>query len=138
MKSRVLIVDDEPDVATYLAMALGANGYTAAVANSVRAGMDEVAECRPDLICLDIMMPKESGLSMFGSLRQDASTRDIPVIVISGAIGEGQFDISEFLEDETVVPPERFLEKPVEVESFLETVGELLANRVAGDQKGKS
>ena len=137
MSGRVLIVDDEPDVAVYLATALRVNGYTPIVAHSVETGMQEVEKCRPDLICLDIMMPKSSGFSMFGHLRQEAATVDIPVIVISGALGEGQFDVAEYTEGVAIDPPERFLEKPVDVESFLSTVGELLAGRTARDNGGR-
>jgi CheY-like chemotaxis protein len=136
VKGRVLIVDDEPDVGIYLATALRANGFTASVATSAEAAMGEVAQSRPDLICLDVMMPRESGLSMFSELRTDPATADIPVIVISGAISEGQFDISEYVEDEAVRPPERFLEKPVAVDAFIDTVGELLAAGARRNEEG--
>lgn len=135
MAARILIVDDEPDVATYLATALRVNGYDTTVANSVEAGLVEIEQARPDLVCLDIMMPKESGVSMYCRLRQDDATRDIPVIIISGAVGEGRFDIHAYPVDTTVPPPERFLEKPVDVDVLLKTVGDLLASPSVDDNE---
>jgi CheY-like chemotaxis protein len=123
----VLIVDDEADVATYMATVLRAHGHTVTIANSVQSGLAAVNETRPDLICLDIMMPHESGISMYRRLKQDSTTASIPIVVISGVELEGKFDIQSYLPDESVPPPECFLEKPVNVEEFLDTVERLLS-----------
>lgn len=125
---RILIVDDEPDVATYLATALRANGFSPTVAHTVEDGLKEVVDHPPDLICLDIMMPKHSGLSMLGKLKRDEATADIPVLVISGALGDGQFSLAEYSARYFVERPDRVLEKPVEVDTLLEAVNDLLAN----------
>lgn len=125
MSCRVLIVDDEPDVAAYLAAILRANGHEPTVAHSVEEGLAALKESPPRIICLDIMMPKESGVSMYIHLKQNEETRNIPVIVISGVELEGQFDFSSYMPDETLPPPECFMEKPIKVEEFVATIERL-------------
>jgi two-component system phosphate regulon response regulator PhoB len=133
--ARVLIVDDEPDVAKYLATVLRARGHTPVVAGSVRAGFEQLSEALPDLICLDIMMPRESGVSMYIRLKQDSKTQSIPVIVISGVEPQEQFDLRTYVKGEPVPPPECFLEKPVKVEEFVATVERLVSSRPATSGK---
>jgi len=127
--ARVLIVDDEPDVATYLATVLRAHGHRPEVAGSVEEGFTRLDEALPDLICLDIMMPKESGISMYARLKRESRTRSIPVLVISGVATAGQFDFRAYLPDESIPPPEQFLEKPVAVEEFVAAVARLAVPR---------
>ena len=129
MGARVLIVDDEPDVATYLATVLRAHGHRPEVAGSVAEGFARLDEGLPDLICLDIMMPKESGISMYARLKSESRTRSIPVLVISGVAPVGQFDFRAYLPDESIPPPEQFLEKPVAVEEFVAAVARLAVPR---------
>ena len=95
-------------------------------AGSVDEGLRLLREEPPDLICLDIMMPKESGVSMYKQLKQNEATSTIPVIVISGVETEGRFDFSNYLPDEELPPPECFMEKPIKVEEFVATVERLL------------
>ena len=126
MSAKILIVDDEPDVALYLATILRAYGHEPETAGSVEEGLRMLKASPPDLICLDIMMPKESGVSMYKQLKQNEETADIPVIVISGVEAEGQFDFRSYLPDETLPPPECFMEKPIKVEEFVATIERLL------------
>lgn len=137
MGGKVLIVDDEPDVARYLSAVLRANGHTPTIANSVETGLNILNDTRPDLICLDIMMPNESGISMYKRLKEDSSTERIPVIIISGVEVEGQFDFRSFLPDESVPPPECFLEKPVNVKEFIATVEHLITSHPRAEKKGE-
>jgi DNA-binding response OmpR family regulator len=128
MSGKILIVDDEPDVALYLATILRAFGHESETAGSVEEGMRLLQTSRPDLICLDIMMPKESGVSMYKQLKLNTETADIPVMVISGVETEGQFDFSAYLPDDTLPPPDCFMEKPIKIEEFVATIERLLAD----------
>lgn len=129
MSDRVLIVDDEPDVARYLSTILQANGFDATIANDVKTGLEKVAEVRPQLICLDIMMPKETGISMYRELKANDSTRLIPVIIISGAEQEDKFDFRAYMPEESIAEPERYMEKPVDVDVFVSTVRKLINSK---------
>lgn len=132
MSQRVLIVDDEPDVVKYLSTALSVNGYEVDVTDNVKEGLQKVSDFAPDLICLDVMMPEESGISMYLRLKQESTTADIPVVMISGVAQESQFDFRGYVDDESVPPPECFLEKPVDVDRLLETVKALIPSPESG------
>ncbi|MBU8934334.1 MAG: response regulator [candidate division Zixibacteria bacterium] len=125
MGANVLIVDDEPDVAKYLAMILRANGFSPTVANSAEEGYEMVSDLKPDLICLDIMMPRESGVSMYQKLRESKDTQTIPVLFISGAEQEDKFDFRAYLPNESIPEPDGYLEKPVDIDKYLAKVRQL-------------
>ena len=131
MSSKVLIVDDEPDVTTYLATALRANGYTAAVADCATDGLQVLKELLPDVICLDIMMPRESGLSMYVQLKKHETLKSIPVIIISGVGYDDQWDFRSYIYDESIPAPELFLEKPIDAETFVKAVEQVIASSQA-------
>lgn len=119
---RVVIVDDEEDVVLYLSMILSDNGYEVRSAGGGRDGLELIKTIRPDLVCLDILMPVETGLSLFRKIRTDPELDHLPVIIISG------MDLSEKMADEDegvgnhIRQPEGYLEKPVKPDQLLETV----------------
>jgi len=119
MAGPVLIVDDETDVTTYVATALRAHGFEAVVANSVDGGLRLLSEVMPVLVFLDIMMPQESGLSMYLRLRQNPATRRIPVVILSGVAQKGEFDFRSYIADLSVPGPDHYLEKPVPADELI-------------------
>ena len=136
MAQRILIVEDEQDVATYLSTVLKTNDFEPVVANSVEDGLKKAHRDRPDLICLDIMMPKESGISMYTRLKEDPGLCTIPVIIISGAGQDGTFDFRSYVPDTSVPEPEYYIEKPVTAERYIDVVNEVLsaAKRKSGKE----
>ncbi len=129
-KKRVLVIDDEPDVATYLAMLLEDNGYETVTAANGIEGMEKARENRPDLICLDITMPEQSGIRFYRNLKQDAELADVPVVVVTAVTGKGgdPAPFEEFLSTRKVVPPpEGFFSKPIVREEFMAEVNRILA-----------
>jgi len=87
METRILVVDDEPDVVSFLARLLGDQGYTVTTASSA---VDALALCeqqQPHLILLDLPMPYESGTDLFRKLHDRKDLQKIPVIVVSGLAG---------------------------------------------------
>ncbi len=130
MDKKVLIVEDEPDVGEYLKTVLEAEGYRTFLSDDARKAFETAKEVRPDLICLDIMMPRESGISFYIRLKKNDLLRGIPVVIVSGAIHLGEFDFRAYVPDTSIAPPEQYIEKPIVVEAFLKTVKELTA---AGD-----
>lgn len=132
----VLIVDDEPDIITYLSIALNENGYETLSARSADAGFRIVENSSPDLICLDIMMPMKSGISLYLRLKKDSRFKDIPVLIISGVARDGDFNIANFTAGETAPEPDGFLEKPVDVSRLIEIVEGLTRNHSERNQVG--
>jgi CheY-like chemotaxis protein len=115
-----VIVDDEEDVVTYLAALLGDNGYEVGTATDGREGFGLIRDTRPDLICLDILMPGETGLSLYRRIRSDPGLEGIPVIIISGMNYRGSVAGEAGAGD--IPPPDAYIEKPVKPGPFLETV----------------
>jgi CheY-like chemotaxis protein len=125
---KILIIDDEPDVVTYLSAVLEANGYKPYATGDIKTAMEEVKEIVPDLICLDIVMPEETGISFYSRLRQDEELKTIPVIIISGIVELEKFDFHSYTKDESIPQPECYMEKPIDVEKYIQKVKELVSN----------
>jgi CheY-like chemotaxis protein len=79
----VLVVDDEPLIALALEAALQDAGYRVSTAANGRQGLERLAETRPDLVLLDMMMPVMNGQAMLAAMAADPNLRGIPVIVLS-------------------------------------------------------
>ena len=129
MAKKVLNVEDDPDIRMFVATVLEENGYIPIMAKDGEEGAKKVKQEKPDLIILDILMPKESGIKMYHELKKDPSFRDIPVVMLSGVSKRtflrSQAALTEF-GDETVPEPEVYLEKPVEAEDLAETLKKIL------------
>ena len=91
--------------------------------------MAVVRGLQPDLITLDIRMPRETGILFYRHLKSEASFRDIPVIIVSGLFEHDPAKmsfISRFFETEQLPPPEGYLEKPLDTTRLVETVAAAL------------
>ena len=129
----VLVVDDEPHVVAYLEMLLQDQGYATVSAADGREGLEKAKAKRPDLICLDITMPEESGVRMYRNLKEDPRLARVPVLVVTAVTGLGgdPEPFRHFLDTrKSVPPPEGFFSKPIEREQFLAKVDEILAKPV--------
>ncbi len=87
MKKKVLIIDDDPLIVSYLETLLDDNGYKTATANNGVDAEKTAKEFLPDLITLDLDMPDEWGPRVYRRLTKNKEFKDIPVIVISGLTG---------------------------------------------------
>jgi len=125
LSKKILIIDDEPDVNTYLEAVLKSNGYETFSISDVENAMDRVKEIHPKLICLDIMMPKETGISFYSKLRKDKDFCKTPVIIISGVVESEKFNIHSFISDKSIPAPECYMEKPINVKKFIKKVEQL-------------
>ena len=129
MAKKVLNVEDDADTRTFVSTVLEENGYIPIMAMDGEEGMKKVKKERPDLIILDILMPRESGIKMYHELKLDPNLKDIPVAMLSGVSKRtflrSQAALTEF-GDETVPEPQAYLEKPVEPEDLAETLKKIL------------
>lgn len=110
MTGHILIIDDDHNSRTMLKTMLEHLGYTTATAGNGIEGLEEIAKQRPDLILLDLMMPRMSGFELMGSLRGQAP-QPIPIVIMSslatastqmerlpgviGALRKGSFSIQD-------------------------------------------
>ncbi len=127
----ILIVDDEPDVVSYLEMILQDNGYSTITAGNGNEALDRVKELRPDLVTLDISMPEASGTRFYKELKTDPELSGTPVFIVTAVTGLGGDEraYEKFISHRRLVPaPEGFFHKPIDRAAFLQAVAELLAN----------
>ena len=120
-KGHVLIVDDELDMRTYISPLMETSGYKPIVAGDGREGLQLAREKRPNLIILDIMMPREGGIQMYRELKTDENLKDIPVIVVSAIAKKTFFHSQNLLGSYMGTPlpePEAYIEKPPEPEEL--------------------
>lgn len=96
-KRYVLIVDDEDDIREIAGLSLEmTEGWRVAAVESCLAGLEVARTSRPDVILLDVMMPDMDGPTGLTHLREDARTRDIPVIFLTAKVHEG--DVRKLLD----------------------------------------
>jgi DNA-binding response OmpR family regulator len=80
---RILVVDDDPDIVELLVLNLEAGGYTVETANDGQQALDVAKQMLPDLIVLDVMMPRKDGLEALAELKMHPTTTDIPVVMLT-------------------------------------------------------
>lgn len=83
---KVLVVDDEPDVLLLCRVNLEFEGYEVVEASDGQQAMEKVGEHRPDVILLDVMMPRMDGWQVLSALKADESLRDIPVVMLTAKV----------------------------------------------------
>ncbi len=147
MAKKVLVVDDDENTVKFLTAALAQNGYETIGAHNGKEGLEKVQSENPDLVLLDVMMPKKTGFVLFKQLRRDEKTKDIPVIMLTG-VAEVLEDLDSQSEDtherpydklreslrktirdmreEGQVKPDMFIDKPIDPELVIAKVKELI------------
>ncbi|HAH31030.1 MAG TPA: hypothetical protein DCL44_01810 [Elusimicrobia bacterium] len=83
MSEKILIIDDAMQTAKTLQFTLDQYGYQVSVCYSGKEGLELVSREKPDIILLDVMMPDLSGFEVCKAIKQDDSTKDIPIIMLS-------------------------------------------------------
>jgi len=128
----VAVIDDEEDVVTFLRFALEDHGYRVVATTEPTEALGLLERSDPDLICLDLLMPGQTGISLYSALSRHPQLRDVPVVILSGlAVKE---ELPAMLEEAGGLPePVRFIEKPAEIEPFLAVVDEILHSSGAGE-----
>ena len=120
MKPKILIVDDEPDVVSFIERTLKAEGFDVACAYDGIGALDLVDSEKPDLVLLDIMMPMISGYEVCEQIKANPQTQDIPVICVSSAhtpdaraqslkVGASTLVVKPFLPKELIAQIRRYL-----------------------------
>ncbi len=149
MAKKVLIIDDDVNTVRFLSVALEENGYEPVGAYDGAEGFEKIKEDIPDLLILDVMMPKKTGFALFKRLRREEKYKDIPVIMLTGVADtledldaqsedthERPFDslreklrvIIKAMKEDGLVRPEMFIDKPVDPEEVVDEVRKLIGD----------
>jgi CheY-like chemotaxis protein len=123
-RGTILIIDDEPDLITYLKTLFEDHDYKVLSSTDGEHGLELAKQHAPDLISLDISMPAPSGVRVYRELRGDKMTAGIPVIMVTGVPKQFEDFISR---RKQVPPPDGYLSKPFDPEELLALVQKILA-----------
>jgi CheY-like chemotaxis protein len=115
----VLCADDDADILALLAIQLERAGFRVAKAVDGEQALALARELRPDVLVLDVMMPRLSGTEVLGALRRDDATAEIPVVLVSARAQ--QTDVDRGLE----AGADAYLAKPFQAPELIEVVGRL-------------
>ena len=123
MKSTILIVDDETYILNILDFSLDSEGFEVVTAADGEQALFRTDELQPDLIILDVMMPKLDGFEVCRAIKAKQETKDIPVILLSAK--DSEKDKRKGKE----AGCDRYMTKPFSPLRLIETVQELLGTR---------
>lgn len=133
MSAKILVVDDDPDVLEAISIILEANGYEVVTARDGLEGLDKLKEEKPDLMILDLLMPKMDGFEVCKELKDPrrAKYAHIPIIILSSVKEQASRRRYE-LETGLQLDVDDYVEKPIEhtillkrVENILKKVGKV-------------
>jgi DNA-binding response OmpR family regulator len=121
MKKRILVVDDENQMVDMLSMRLEANDYEVITAADGKEGLETAKRENPDLIILDLMLPKMDGYKVCGLLKADARYNKIPIIMFTARAQDSDRQLGEEVGADAYIP------KPFEPQALLSKIQELLS-----------
>ncbi|MFP4527051.1 MAG: response regulator [Candidatus Kapaibacterium sp.] len=121
---KIMVVDDEEDVRNYLRTALEDAGFTVTTASDGNEALEKIKHDRPDLISLDLVMPKHSGIKFYNEIQKSKEFKNIPVLIVTGHAHDelGRVDFEELM----MSGPGVYLEKPVKPANYVEKICGLL------------
>ncbi|MDD5222497.1 MAG: response regulator [bacterium] len=129
MAKVVMIVDNEPEVIASVSAALEKLGCQNTVSRNGEEALNRIKQNKPELIVMDLLLPKYSGIRLYQDLKTTESLKKIPVIIISG-ITKKTFlrsleELSD-LADQAIPEPDAYFEKPLKLEEFEPTLQRLV------------
>jgi DNA-binding response OmpR family regulator len=120
MGRSVLVADDDPTIQRILRLNLELEGYSVTAARDGVEALESLARTRPDLVVLDVMMPRIDGLEVLRRIREHAATAGIPVILLTARSG------AEDLWDGWRLGVDYYLTKPFDIDDLVRSINRLL------------
>ncbi len=124
--SKILYIEDHPAQRDIMAQMLELSGYEVAVASDGIDGLEQARSWKPDLILMDLRMPRMDGFEAIKELRKDPTTEEIPVIAISA------WASAKHKERAMEAGANEHFTKPVDLTRLLDTINRLLAGNKGG------
>jgi len=127
-QEKILLIDDDPDVLEAMKVVLESRAYTVVTARDGLEGLEKVRQETPDLIILDLLMPKLDGFGVVRTLKEDpryAKYSEIPILILTAVREEASRRRYE-LETGLAMDVDDYVEKPISPEELLHRVEKLL------------
>ena len=106
MNEKILVVDDEPDLLELVRDTLEMAGYTVITASDGEEGLKSISEDSPDLVILDIKMPKIDGMEVLETVRKNPLLNELPIIMLTSLKGESMIkEAKEIGANDYIVKP---------------------------------
>ena len=121
MGAKILVVDDERTIVKLITAKLSLEGYEVITAADGQEGLSMARAEKPDLIVLDVMMPKMDGYRVAKMLKLDDLHKDIPIIFLTAKVQDQDMEMGR------QTGAEAYLTKPIDPESLISKVRELLS-----------
>ena len=121
----ILVVDDDPDLVETVAMMLESKGCEVGRAYDGIEGEESIKKRRPDLIVLDVMMPRKDGYELCAELKANKETSDIPIVLLT-AVGEAVPTTKYTHADGMSTEADDYIAKPIDTEGMWQIVSALL------------
>jgi DNA-binding response OmpR family regulator len=130
MPSKILVVDDDPDILEAISMILDSQGYDVVTARDGVEGLANLKAEKPDLLVLDLLMPKMDGFAVCKELQDSrwAKYKDIPILILTSVREDASRRRYE-LETGLELDVDDYVEKPVAPDTLLERVGRLVKRK---------
>ncbi|VAW30838.1 hypothetical protein MNBD_CHLOROFLEXI01-4115 [hydrothermal vent metagenome] len=120
MNCSVLVVDDEVEIRQLLSTMLTMMGYQSFTAEDGLDALEKIPECQPDILILDVMMPRMDGLTLCRKLRDSQETAALPIIMLSGKAHQ------EAIREGLQAGANRYLVKPTGLDELTRNISEVL------------
>jgi len=125
--ARILIVDDDPDIVEAMRVVLENGSHKVLSAKSGTEGLKKIKLEKPDLVILDIMMETmDKGFDVAREIRNDKDYKHIPILMLTAIKDKIGLDFKKEAGDETWLPVDDYVEKPLKPQELLEKVEKLL------------
>lgn len=113
---------NNPTVVAYLTAVLEANGLKSSAARDVKTAMQLVSEIQPAMICLDVILPRETGVAFHVRMRQREELENILVVIVSGILLSDEFNFRSYAKELSFPAAEDWMENSIDVEKYFRRI----------------
>ncbi|MCG8048275.1 MAG: response regulator [Candidatus Thiodiazotropha endolucinida] len=123
MTKTILIVDDEPNIVLSVEYLMKREGYQVMTANDGQVAIEMIADTRPDLLILDVMMPRKNGFEVCREIRADPALSGLPILMLSAKGREAE------IKKGVSLGADAYITKPFSTHDLVDKVNQLLQSR---------
>ncbi|MEW8027616.1 MAG: response regulator [Candidatus Thiodiazotropha sp.] len=123
MTKTILIVDDEPNIVLSVEYLMKREGYQVMTASDGQVAMEVIADTRPDLLILDVMMPRKNGFEVCREIRADPALSGLPILMLSAKGREAE------IKKGISLGADAYITKPFSTHDLVDKVNQLLQSR---------
>lgn len=124
--TKILIIDDDPDLVESMRIVLENKKYKVVSASSGQEGIDKVKEENPDLIILDVMMPNMDGFEVSRAIKGCPGNKNIPILMLTAIKEKTGLDFKKEAGDEVWLPVDDYCEKPLDHQELIAKIEKLV------------